>query len=234
MWILPTMSRPQQCEKVLQAIGAVSSGIIFINGHSHLTGYSSIELPLGWKMLVNDINIGCIGALNETFRLYPNEAWYGFIADDEFLVSAPLNWENMLVSAADRMDISHGLDDLHHGQKLQGYVVLGGDLVRAVGYLAIKECKHNFGFDDMWQCLAKQAALSGIRACRVKLIFEVKIDHRHQWWAKSSDDECYQKGFSSFEEDGNKFVDWQHDEMKNVLERISLASKFNTSKTSTS
>jgi len=225
MFILPTMSRPDNVREILgriKASGCTSKGIVFFDGQYDMS-LNNCVFPEGWVSFLGDRNYGCIGALNKVFEMFPNEPWYGFLADDEFLLEGN---PDDIVKAAGSWDIAHGWDDLHKGARLQGYVVFGGELVRAVGYLGVKECFHNFGFDSAWEWLCSPyTVLGGCNAAKIYLVDRVRIEHRHAGWGKSKNDECYQKGFSTFEDDRKRFVDWQNGDMRKAAERIKNARK---------
>ena len=227
MWIMPTLSRPQQCAEVLSritSIGHSTPGVVFVNGPDN--GYLNfIEgyLPRGWVVVFHPTNIGCIGALNEVFRLYPDEPWYGFIGDDEFLmVDSTYAWDTLLVASAGEWDVSHGWEDFNQGNRAQGYVCIGGNLVRQLGYLAIPSCWHWFGFDCMYEWLSAHMAYGGGGCLRLKLVPEVRVEHRHAYAGKSPLDACYELGRSRSEEDRNIFWGWVTKEMPAIAEGIRM------------
>lgn len=230
MWLMPTISRPNQCAEILDRItssGCATPGVVFINGESHAEEYKEkLTLPSGWKAIICDENIGCIGALNKMFEMFPDEPWYGFLADDEYLEDAPRDWDLKLIEKAGSWDISHGYENLNNGGRAQGYVCIGGDIVRSVGYLGVKECFHNYGFDCLWEWLGGIPIFGGGGMLRIFCIPEIKIDHRHVIRNRSENDSCYQLANSHFEQDRNRFVDWTRIEMPKVIERIKKAKEL--------
>ena len=224
MWILPTLNRPEQCAEVIRRIRsreARSSVLVFKNGEEGNDDYyyefSKAGL-LPFSLHLHEENIGAIGALNYVFKKYPDEKFYGFIGDDEFLTEdSPDDWNKKLIEAAGDWNFSHGVDNLHGGQRAQGYLCIGGKLARAVGYLAIPECWHYFGLDDMWEMLAMS------KACRNVCVPEVRIDHRHYFEKPERMDECYKVGASSRDVDQQHFFHWMRTKMPAVIERIQKA-----------
>ena len=219
------MSRPKQCAEVLSRIretGCSTPGIVFINGKQDTVNeYHTMELPEGWLKFQSDENLGCIGALNKVFELYPNEDWYGFIGDDEILLpDNPQDWDQRLINAAGDWNVSHGWEDLNQGKRAQGYLCIGGKLARAIGYLAIPQCWHWYGLDCMYEWLGANPGYGGGGAIQVKLVPEVRVTHRHAYAGKAPLDECYRLGESRNEEDRKKFWDWIKNEMPSVVERI--------------
>jgi hypothetical protein len=228
MFVLPTMSRPQQCAQVLQRIwksGCTSKGIVFVNGQSHAdeyrTEFSKIGiLPDFWQVIYHPENIGALAALNKVFEIYPDEDWYGFIADDEMLSEdSPKNWDQRLIAAAGRWGIAHAWEPWNNGRRCQGYPVLGGKLVRAVGYLALPTCHHNFGFDSMWDWLNGAEPFGGGGLHNMKCLPEIKVQHNR---AKSDLvlDDCYRLADSKMEDDRKRFWDWMVKDMKVIAKRV--------------
>lgn len=229
MWILPTLSRPRQCAEVLyriKSIGCSTPGVVFVNANSFPEEIYS-ELPDGWMIHIHKSNVGALGAMNFIFNRHPNEPFYGFIGDDEFLMlESPSDWDKRLISAAGNWGASHGWEDMNDGRRLQGYVCLGGDLVRAVGYLAVKECWHNFGFDSAWEWLGGTPIFGAKSAYKISFVPEVRVSHKHSCLDRSRQDECYDLGYSTFEEDRKRFVDWQRGDMQAAAERIKKAKQM--------
>lgn len=225
MWIVPTLSRPKQCAEVLRRIceiGYTSKGILVNNGDYHDWWMSGV-IPQDWGIYCPEKNLGALGALNNIFKKYPNEPFYGFIADDEFLMpDSPSDWDQRLIAAAGKWDIAHGLDDMHQGKRMQGYVCIGGDLARAVGYLALPTCWHWYGLDNMWEWLSAPTQFGGGGAFQMKLVPEIKVEHRHFYVGKAPMDNCYALGESKSEEDRLAFIKWQQEEMPAIAERIKV------------
>lgn len=221
MWILPTLNRPAQCLEVLETIGdhgCSTPGVVFVNGPEYAAEYERLCGPivdlLGWSLEFHEKNIGAIGALNRTFKAFPDEPWYGFIADDEFITSA--YFDEKLIEAAGGWNIAHGNYGFKQ-KRAQGCLCIGGELARALGYIAIPDCWHWFGLDDMWEQLAQRGACENI-FCE-----DVGIDHRHPLAGAGEMDECYKLGQTRVMEDHYAFSKWVHLEMPPALKRIERA-----------
>lgn len=224
MWVLPTHSRPEQCAEVLKALkekNCTSKGIVFVNGLEHEAAYQQYVSPmvdlLDWRIIFYPENLGALGALNKMFRAYRSEPFYGFIADDEFVETR--NFDEKLIKAAGSWNFSHGTDGNGNMKTAQGFLCLGGDLVRAVDYIAIPSCWHWFGIDNMWECLAEEGA------CLNVLCDTVKIEHRHPYHGKGVRDRCYDLGEVNAARDHYEFSHWVHREMPKVVERIKKVKK---------
>ena len=240
MFILPSMSRPDQCAEILKRIkdsGATSKGVLVVNGRSHAEKYAdelrvhtTKSLPENWRMMILPENLGCIGAMNKVFKMYPDEPWYGFIADDEYLMKEPPpDWDKRLIEAAGDWGIAHAWENWHNGRRCQGYPVIGGKLVRAIGYMALPTTWHNFGFDSMYDWLSGQSVFGGGGLLNMVCVPEVKIEHNRAKPDLEIDD-CYKLADSTFEQDRNRFWDWVRRDMpiivKRIREQIALESHF--------
>ena len=213
-WILPTLSRPQQCAAVLNRMretGCSTPGIVVLNGDQGFSG----AMPEGWSIIVPDKNLGALGALNKVFELYPNEDFYGFIGDDEFVETD--GWDKKLIDAAGAWNFSHGIDSLHGGKRAQGYLCIGGKLARAVGYLALPEAHHWYGLDSMWEALAQAGACENI------CVEEVKIEHRHPRGGKAEWDSCYELGKKNKDIDFQVYAHWLRHKLRETVERVKKA-----------
>lgn len=233
MWVLPTLSRPKQCAEVLRRIrdsGCTSPGIVFINGHNSPHDYFGTDsddklsfIPDGWQIICVSQNIGCIGALNEVFKDFPNEPYYAFIADDEMLSEdSPRDWDQRLIAAAGDWKIAHGYEPWNHGKRCQGFPVWGGKLIRAVGYWALPTTWHNFGLDSHWEWLNAPPAFGGGGLYNLVYLPEIKIHHDR---AKPDliIDECYKLADSAMEKDRQPFWNWVMHDLKPTAERVRSA-----------
>ena len=233
MFVLPTLSRPEQCAAVLRRIkdsGCTSKGMVFLNGDSHRQEYYDSVLPHalpdGWGFIFWPKNLGAIGALNKVFDMYPDEPWYGFIADDEMLAEdAPSDWDRRLIEAAGDWKIAHGWEDWNDGRRCQGYPVWGGKLLRAVGYWALPTCWHNFGLDSHWDWLNGAEAFGGGGLRNMVCVTEVEIHHNRAKPDLVLDD-CYRAVDEAMEKDRRAFWDWCrtgiHETAKRVVEAMRL------------
>lgn len=195
----------------MDEMGAATPRGIVANGE-----HEKYQAALPWEAVYYaPENIGALGALNWALGNYPDAPWYGFVADDEF-VNTP-EFDKKLIAAAGDWDIAHGDDGFNKGARFQGYAVIGGKLASAVGYLALRECHHWYGFDSMWESLARAGA------CKKVFVPEVKVDHRHPYHGKGDMDSCYELGSSQKDIDQQVYFHWLRTDIKNVVERVKKA-----------
>jgi glycosyltransferase involved in cell wall biosynthesis len=216
-WIIPTMSRPKQCYDMvmnLAAQGMTSPGVVFVNGSQMEGQYKDLfdgTLPMGWEIIYNEKNLGALGAMNKVFEMKPHEKWYGFIGDDEWIETK--YWDIKLIKAADDWNIAHANDGWQSGNRIHSHVCIGGELVRAVGYLSIADCWHWYGFDMMWEMIGKMLGLQ-------KFCYDVKAKHNNYLKDEKLKDECYSLGEGKKDRDYDAFKQWESESRRAVLDRI--------------
>lgn len=163
MWILPSRGRPEACRALLAAMvarGMRSGGVIGVNADdAALTEYEELPLPAGWRVMrVFAGVVGMAEACRQAFREEPDAPWYGIITDDHGVETD--GFELALMQAAGAWGFSSG-NDLWHSHadpavsRMQGAMVIGGDLVRALGYIVPEGFGHLY-IDDVWEAIGRQ------------------------------------------------------------------------------
>ena len=227
MWIIPTLSRPAQCAsllKNLKQLNTTSKGLVFVNGESHAAEYEKIViLPETFQVYYHTENLGSLGALNHAMRLFPQEPWYGFIGDDE-VVHSP-GWDNTLIDAAGSWHVSHANDMWQSHRRIHSHVCIGGELARTAGYLAVPECWHWFGFDNMWEEICTKLPLR--RWCA-----GVRAEHKHHLKGESGKDDCYALGESKVQQDMDSFRVWKQSKAPVIIGKIKQAMEESDGKAS--
>ena len=238
MWILPTLNRPIQCAQVIDRLkkhGCSTPGVLFVNtvpaviekntaeidreiqqkiaesdasGIIHL--YKNIDLPIGWEIIINQGNAGLCGAMNRVFNQYPNENFYGLITDDEFVCSD--GWDKTLAEAASDWNISHGNNGWQSDRRIHGFMTIGGNLAREVGYLMPQGLWHWYS-DDVWETIANAADLR--KYCR-----DVKIENRHWMLGNAKKDKTYELSESRNIQDNEIFLRWRKNNFPIIKEKI--------------
>ncbi len=183
MWILPSRSRPQNIERLLKAYKETSASTpvwLRIDEDDPMAGGYYADHPLwtiqiGERKRFSDIYL-------EALQLFPDSKWYGFIADD--VVPETPHWDIKLIEAAgsDGMAVPAGGHEDYTGAP---HFVLGGDLVREVGWLALPKLDRLF-IDTVWWDVAK--ALNVLR-----FVPNVVLSHHHFSNKKALYDKTYKK-----------------------------------------
>lgn len=160
--------------------------------------------------MINDGNLGLCGALNYVFTQYPDEPFYGMITDDEFVATD--RWDKILIEAAGKWNISHGNNGWQSDRRIHGFMTIGGELARIIGYLMPQGLWHWYS-DDVYESIA---AHTGLR----KFCPEVKIENKHWMLGNAMKDDTYILSESRTVQDREIFLRWQKNELPQIVKRI--------------
>ncbi len=179
MWILPSRGRPQNITRLLKAYKETGATTLV---HLRLDDDDPM-LPayeLCWNYEIGP-RLPLSALYNDVYSKFPNLPWYGFIADD--VVPLTLGWDQKLIDAAgsDGMAVPAGAQ--HEG--ISPHFVLGGDLVRSVGWLALPGLDRIY-IDTVWFDIA-------LKRDGYQFIPEVVLEHRHFSNGKALYDKTYRK-----------------------------------------
>jgi hypothetical protein len=158
MWLIPTRNRPKQMQELILAMqksGCVPDAAVMMDGDKY-----DIEFPEHWHVYQSIEHLELSGALNELFRLHPDEKTYGFICDHGRPVSA--DWAYELEKAAGDWRIaicnSDRLHPVTNKLRLTEATCFGGELVRTTGWVWPDFVTHLYG-DDVWEDIAHDLGL---------------------------------------------------------------------------
>lgn len=177
MWILPSRGRPHNIIRLLKAYdetGATTPVWLRLDDDDPQPEYvhKNWIVEIGLRLSLSEI-------YNEAFQKFPNEPFYGFIADD--VVPKTREWDKILIKAA-------GPDGMAVPVETTGgcpHFVLGGNLVRSVGWLALPGLDRLY-IDTVWHDMAKESNV-------LKYLPEVVLEHRHFSNGKALFDKTYRK-----------------------------------------
>jgi hypothetical protein len=189
MWLLPTFARPARCQDALDAIAAAepSDGVVLADP-TDWDAYSQLRTPPGWRVERRPPDLGLCEALNWAFARWPGEPWYGLTWDDGMVRTRA--WTAPLVAAAGRDGFANSNDGWQCPKRMHGAIVLGGDLARALGWLAPPGLRHCY-LDDAYEHLG--------RALRNwKHVPSVMVEHLHVWNGKGDADATHRDSYSTF------------------------------------
>lgn len=215
MWSLPTRGRPQSLQRFVNAYKATNAtSKVFVrldDDDSFLEDYKKIELPDTFILAVGKRQ-GLKAAMEEMFHTYPNENWYGLGADD--LLPQTDQWDKKLAERAGLREISYP-NDLGRKTKLPSHPVVGGDLVRAVGWFG-HPATHHFFLDNSWKYIGEH----------LKCIYrmeDVIVEHVHYSGVcnnKAPMDQTYAESKIRLEDDRKLYVTWQEANGTSLIEKL--------------
>ena len=184
MWILPSRSRPHNLRRLIDAwvkTGATTQVELCIDYDDPFREqYETTTIPPAWHIVVG--HRSPLSAIyNNSYERCRTAPWYGFISDD--VVPIDDDWDIKLIEAAgsDGMAVPTG------GETTGGcpHFVLGGDLVRSVGWLSLPGLDRIY-IDTVWGDIAKRRGV-------YREIPNVKLEHHHFSNGKAFMDSTYRK-----------------------------------------
>lgn len=196
MWILPTRSRPANLKRAMENYPDAPVCVVWTAGDPDLPEMEAMPLPKMWQVFIAEENSTVPSLLNQVFEAHPEEDYYGFIGDDVIPPKEP--WWDELGDCAYPSFFAFPKDEYHGGANAPHFAV-GGDLVRATGWLAAPWYDHNF-IDTTWYVLAQE-----LKARRY--LPDLAFKHIHPILG-GEDDKIYQRGRRHYEEDKLKFEVW--------------------------
>lgn len=143
------------------------------------------EAPAGWILFPNKKIRDLNGAMNSAFEAFPNEPFYGMVADD--VVPTTYAWDIKLSEACKPHYIVWGDDGIwgsHRGKPdLPTHPFIGGDLVRAWGWFSPPYTNRHCA-DFIWMDFAAALGVG-------KSMPEVIMEHMHWEAGKAKRDMTY-------------------------------------------
>jgi hypothetical protein len=223
MWVLPTLGRPEICQRALDsiiAVGCTTGGMVVVDGDPD-PRYRELRLPPGWIRLENAHNRGLLDTLNWAFRTHPDEPWYGLLNDD-FVIRTP-GWDARLVAAAGALGFASSNDLWQAGQpapgraggRMCGALAFGGNMLRALGWWTPPGLFHCFA-DDAWEEIA--TSLGNRQYLR-----DVIVEHWHADNGKAERDATYRHAYGRLEADRLVWMEFQRESMPGAIERVARA-----------
>lgn len=177
MWILPSRGRPHSVLRLLKAYEETEASTpVWLRLDEDDSGYAinhpNWEVSAGPRVPLSQI-------YNEAYQRKTD--WYGFIADD--VVPLTKHWDRLLIAVAGR----DGMSVPSGGHEPNGapHFVLGGDLVRSMGWLCLPGL-HRLYIDTVWQDIATKLGV-------LRRVPEVVLEHRHFSNGKALMDATYRK-----------------------------------------
>ena len=179
MWILPSRARPHNVFRLLKAYeetGATTPVWLRLDNDDHTPEYHHKNwiVEKGPRLPLSEIYA-------EAYEKFHDSEWFGLIADD--VVPVTPHWDCKLIDIAGR----DGMAVPAGGDTTGGcpHFVLGGDLVRSVGWLALPGLDRLY-IDTVWHDLAEKRGVLRYRP-------EILLEHRHFSNGQALFDQTYQK-----------------------------------------
>jgi len=176
MFIVPSRSRPHNVHRLARSTGTPPFLLMLDYNDPLLDGY--FPLPRNWQYRIN-ARKSLSEIYNAAFQEFPDLDWYGIFADD--VTPETEGWATALITAAGSDGLAYGDD----GIGMPTHFVLGGDLVRETGWLALPGLQRLY-IDTVWADITKAKGV-------FRYLPDVKVTHRHPSVGKSLMDKTYRK-----------------------------------------
>lgn len=213
---LPTRGRPDKLARFLDGYtttGAAAPVRMRLDQDDpDLDAYLEIILPPSWVRVIRPrVPGGANAAHAEMLAEHPDLDWYGLLADD--VIPRTDGWDKALLEAAGKDKLAYA-DDGFQGANLATHPVLGGDLVRAIGWICCPAVGHNYADT----CLHLIAQKSG----RDVYLPHVKLEHMHPLAGKAKEDATHRYA-QDFVRDTWAFYKWRGRSLRPIVERLKAA-----------
>jgi hypothetical protein len=213
MWILASRGRPQHFQRFVDCwIETKASTTVYVRLDEcdpTIEEYKKIIVPPEFIVIIGSrARLG--KAMNELFEKYPNEKFYGLLADD--LIPQTEYWDQLLINAAGLNKISQA-NDLTRNPKICMHPCIGGDLVRAAGF---------FGFPlNVHYCL--EVVWKEVSRCfkgTLKYLPNVIVENAHPDYGKATVDQTYIEANLVRDQDHKNWENWFSTEWENFCKKI--------------
>lgn len=185
MWFFPTRKRAALAQRLMNACvqtGMTSQGMLVVDGL--LEDYNQVVRPQNIDLGVTGEHLEFAGVLRWIFENFPNEPFYGFICDDG--LPRTQEWDKELEATAGPWHVSCA-NDLMHEPGRWTYGVLGGELLRALGFWMPPGFIHLYT-DNVWEYLDSQLKIMRYRK-------DVVIEELHFSNGKAPFDATYERTY---------------------------------------
>ena len=212
MWVFATRSRFSNCARFIESwIKTSASSPVYVRmdeDDPELDRLLTLPWPPEFELVVGpQARIG--QAMNEMFNKYPNEPWYGIMADDQ--VPKTERWDQRLIEAAIPDQISYA-DDVYEKRTRICHPCVGGDLVRTVGFFSVPTVRH-FGTDTFWEQLHHSCGKNG-------RLPDVVVEHAHVNFNQAPNDATYIRSQTIRQEDKFAFKAYMNEHFETIMSRI--------------
>ena len=211
MWVFATRSRPENCARFIQSwVTTKATTPVYVRVDScdpMLDEITTLPWPDQFEIVVGK-RVGLSRSINETFECYPNEPWYGILADD--LVPRTLQWDLELTKVCGSWNISYPNDG--GDRDWPTHPCMGGDLIRAIGWFGFPPCHHYFT-DTVWRYLGQELS-------NITRLDHIIVEHMHYSVGKSLQDTVYKQSNQHYKTDKLAYRNWIRSDGPALVERL--------------
>jgi hypothetical protein len=212
MWVLPTRSRVSNCQRFIKTWhDTKADSFVYVRLDDDDPDLDKL-LALPWPDQF-EITVGSRArirvAMEEMFQKYPNESFYGFLADD--VIPKTQHWDRRLIEVAAPSDISYA-NEVWEKQIRICFPCVGGDLVRFVGFFGLPVVDH-WGVDTLWERLHHHFKRKNRQE-------DVILEHAHFNFNQSEIDQTYQDSQALKSKDRAAYDKWMSENFEQLTVKI--------------
>lgn len=159
--------------------------------------YISVDLPKHWIPFIAP-RAPIAHRLQQIFEQFPNESYYGLLGDD--LVPRTEGWDVKLIEVAGSDGVAFAKDSIYNGS-FASHPVIGGDLVREIGWLSLPGLDHLY-VDAVWTEIGRRRGV-------LRYVGDVTVEHMHFSNSKAAYDQTYRDHARYADSDKRKFEIWK-------------------------
>lgn len=204
MYFIPSWGRADKVERLITHSKPAERAVLILDEDDR-EHYREVEklFPEAWEAVVFPADRVGI-QVNRAFAEFPNEPFYGCMADD--LLPEP-GWDTELAKLAGPKTIIWPRDGVNDRCT---HPLLGGDIVRAAGFIAPPGFKH-FYIDNVWSAVADALGMEGL--------VDINVNHMHFSVGKAQYDHTYQRRPRS-QDDFKVYSAFMRNDFAAMMERI--------------
>ncbi len=212
MLILPTKRRPNNLIRFIHYyyLTKATIPVWVIFDEADAFRYNHVKTPEHWKRLTVAKGTPLGGIFKKIFEKYPNEPFYGMVADD--VVPETMEWDRLLLEACMPDKIAWGADGIQD-VNLPVHPFIGGDLIRKLGWWSAPDLKHWF-VDNVWKDLT-------VALGNGAYLPDVKMTHFHMVNGKAPNDRTYEDQ-PAHGVDRAVYIDFLDNKFPAILERLGI------------
>lgn len=213
MWLLASRGRPASIQRFIDAwYKTHASTPVYLRldlCDPTIEEYKKLKYPKEFIVVI-DSRARLGAAMTEILRVYPNEPWYGLLADDLNPISE--FWDTQLIEAAGSNYISQA-NDLSPKPKNYCHPCIGGNLVRKAGFFGFPLTTH-YCLEVVWKDLVKRDSRFG------RYLPNVVVENLHPDFNKSTFDVTYQEANDVKAADHSIWDTWKNSESENFYIKV--------------
>jgi hypothetical protein len=214
MWVLPTRSRVDNCKRfITEWKNSQASTPVYVRLDKCdpvLEQLQSLSWPAEFTLHIGPRQ-GIRAAMEEMFLKYPEEAWYGILADD--LIPQTPYWDQHLIKRAGLGRISYP-NDLGRKSKLPTHPCVGGDLVRAQGWFGLPVVRH-YCVDSVYRYIGDELGIK-------HRLDDVIVEHAHYSENKTDRDELYKETSQHKAADDEAYTNWLNEKGPELIASLRM------------